>query len=84
MRKSELSKPARKKNRERSATPTKVAALVGPGDRIGYEGQWRTVRAAKTGIGAMGGLFVVVTWEEGGIERFRAGDVLMLGQLGAA
>ncbi len=47
-------------------TPTKVAALVGPGDRVGYEGQWRTVKAAKTGIGAMGGLFVIVTWEEAG------------------
>jgi hypothetical protein len=28
-------------------TPTKVAALLGPGDHIGYEGQWRTVKATK-------------------------------------
>ncbi|MGW4301224.1 hypothetical protein ACWEHT_15820 [Streptomyces sp. NPDC004646] len=63
-------------------TPTKVAALIGAGDRVGYEGQWRTVKAAKTDIGAMGGLFMVVTWEEGGTERFRAGDELLLGQPG--
>ncbi|WP_435173612.1 hypothetical protein [Actinacidiphila sp. bgisy145] len=65
-------------------TATRVAALVGPGDRIGYEGQWRTVKATKTDIGAMGGLFVVVAWEEGGTERFRAGDELLLEQPGAA
>ncbi|MFE1150550.1 hypothetical protein ACFW42_26075 [Streptomyces albidoflavus] len=57
--------------------PTKLAALVGPGDRIGYEGVWRTVKATATDIGAMGGLFVRVTWEEGGTERFRAGDELL-------
>ncbi|WP_053744938.1 hypothetical protein [Streptomyces sp. NRRL WC-3618] len=60
-------------------TPTKVAALLGPGDHIGYEGQWRTVRATRTDIGAMGGLFVVVTWEEGGTDRLRAGDELLVG-----
>ncbi|EFL00794.1 MULTISPECIES: hypothetical protein [unclassified Streptomyces] len=65
-------------------TPTRVAALIGPGDRIGYEGRWRTVKTAKTDIGAMGGLFVVVTWEEGGIERFRAGDELLLKRPGSA
>lgn len=56
----------------------KLAALVGPGDRIGYEGVWRTVKATTTDIGAMGGLFVRITWEEGGTERFRAGDELMM------
>ncbi|MFF8567891.1 hypothetical protein ACF06N_23340 [Streptomyces albidoflavus] len=56
---------------------TKLAALVGPGDRIGYEGVWRTVKATATDIGAMGGLFVKVTWEEGGSERFRAGEELL-------
>ncbi|MFI8907922.1 hypothetical protein ACIGV8_20695 [Streptomyces albidoflavus] len=50
---------------------------MSPGDRIGYEGVWRTVKATTTGIGAMGGLFVRVTWEEGGTERFRAGDELL-------
>ncbi|MEW2116924.1 hypothetical protein AB0945_17345 [Streptomyces sp. NPDC005474] len=60
-------------------TPTKVAALVGPGDHIGYDGQWRKVKTTRTDIGAMGGLFVVVTWEEGGTERFRAGDELLVG-----
>ncbi|MER8029314.1 hypothetical protein ABTZ78_10165 [Streptomyces bauhiniae] len=65
-------------------TLTKVAALVNAGDRIGYEGQWRTIKATRTDIGAMGGLFVVVTWEEGGTERFRAGDELLLERSGAA
>ncbi|MFG3043615.1 hypothetical protein ACGFZR_01645 [Streptomyces sp. NPDC048241] len=65
-------------------TLTKVAALINPGDRIGYEGQWRTVEATRTDIGAMGGLFVVVTWEGGGTERFRAGDEVVLEQPGAA
>ncbi|MEW2115129.1 hypothetical protein AB0945_08035 [Streptomyces sp. NPDC005474] len=60
-------------------TPTKVAALVGPDDRIGYEGQWRTVKTTKTDIGAMGRLFVVVAWEEGGTDRFRAGNELLVG-----
>lgn len=59
-------------------SPTKLAALVAPGDRIGYEGVWRTVKATTTDIGAMGGLFVRVTWEEGGYGavpgRGRAGD----------
>lgn len=59
-------------------TPTKVAAVVGRGDVIGYEGKWRTVKATTTDIGAIGGLFVVVTWEEGGTDRFRAGDELLL------
>ncbi|MER6190577.1 hypothetical protein [Streptomyces cyaneofuscatus] len=59
-------------------TPTRVAALIGPGDRIGYEGQWRTVKTATTDVGAMGGLFVVVVWEEGGTDRFRAGDELLV------
>ncbi|MFB8419918.1 hypothetical protein ACFC63_30890 [Streptomyces albidoflavus] len=59
------------------ARSTRLAALVGPGDRIGYEGVWRTVKATTTDIGAMGGLFVKVTWEEGGTERFRAGDELL-------
>lgn len=61
-------------------TPTKVAALLWPGDHIGYEGQWRTVKTTKTDIGAMGGLFVVVAWEKGGIDRFRAGDELRVGE----
>ena len=60
-------------------TPTKVAALLGPGDHIGYEGRWRTVKTTKTDIGAMGGLFVVVAWEEGGTDRFRAGDEVLVG-----
>ncbi|MBQ0825219.1 hypothetical protein [Streptomyces tagetis] len=60
-------------------TPTKVAALLGPGDHIGYEGKWRTVKTTKTDIGSMGGLFVVVAWEEGGTDRFRAGDELLVG-----
>ncbi|MFK4108160.1 hypothetical protein [Streptomyces sp. NPDC002176] len=58
--------------------------LLSRGDRIGYEGQWRTIKATRTDIGAMGGLFVVVTWEEGGTERFRAGDQLVVEQSGAA
>ncbi|MEW2346264.1 hypothetical protein AB0904_01215 [Streptomyces sp. NPDC006684] len=32
----------------------------------------------------VGGLFVVVTWEEGGAERFRAGDELLLKRPGSA
>lgn len=62
----------------------KLAALLNPGDRIGYAGQWRTIKATRADIGAMGGLFVVVTWEEGGTERFRAGDELLLMRSGAA
>jgi hypothetical protein len=38
--------------------PTKPAFLLGPGDHIGYEGQWRTVKTTLTDIGAMGGLVV--------------------------
>ncbi|MEV1065554.1 hypothetical protein [Streptomyces sp. NPDC050263] len=47
---------------------------------IGYEGEWRTVKAARTDRGPMGGLAVVVTWEEGGMARFPAGDELLLGE----
>ncbi|MYR27727.1 MULTISPECIES: hypothetical protein [unclassified Streptomyces] len=32
----------------------------------------------------VGDLFVVVTWEEGGAERFRAGDELLLKRPGSA
>ncbi|MER7764142.1 hypothetical protein [Streptomyces sp. NPDC097619] len=59
-------------------TTIKMAALLGPGDHIGYEGQWRTVKTTKTDIGSMGGLFVMVAWEEGGTDRFRAGDELLV------
>lgn len=59
---------------------TKLAAVTVPGDRIGHRGRWRTVKATATGIGAMGGLFVVVTWEEGGTDRFQAGDELPTGR----
>lgn len=45
---------------------------------IGYEGEWRTVKSATTARGPMGGLAVVVTWEEGGTARFPAGDELLL------
>ncbi|MFD7918271.1 hypothetical protein ACFV3R_03455 [Streptomyces sp. NPDC059740] len=58
---------------------TRRAVLVGEGDVIGYEGQWRTVATARTERGPMGGLAVVVTWEEGGTARFPAGDELLLG-----
>ncbi|MFD3362151.1 hypothetical protein ACFWW5_03485 [Streptomyces albidoflavus] len=64
-------------SKDAGASPTKMAALVTPGDRIGYEGVWRTVKATTTDIGAMGRLFVRITWEEGGTERFRAGDELV-------
>jgi hypothetical protein len=47
---------------------------------IGYEGVWRTVKEARTDRGPMGGLAVVVTWEEGGTARFPAGDELLLKQ----
>ncbi|MER5973187.1 hypothetical protein ABT112_26240 [Streptomyces sp. NPDC002055] len=47
---------------------------------IGYEGHWRTVKKATTALGPMGGLAVVVTWEEGGSARFPAGDELLLGE----
>ncbi|MFD8455229.1 MULTISPECIES: hypothetical protein [Streptomyces] len=45
---------------------------------IGYDGEWRTVKEASTAQGPMGGLAVVVTWEEGGTARFPAGDELLL------
>jgi hypothetical protein len=60
--------------------PTKCAVLVGTGDVIGYEGVWRTVKEARTDRGPMGGLAVVITWEEGGTARFPAGDELLLKQ----
>jgi hypothetical protein len=69
--------PAR---REPLDVPTKRAALVTSGDVIGYEGRWRTVKEATTALGPMGGLAVVVTWEEGGTARFPAGDELLLGE----
>ncbi|MEH0423541.1 hypothetical protein [Streptomyces sp. B21-083] len=47
---------------------------------IGYEGEWRTVKTATTARGPMGGLAVVVAWEEGGTARFPAGDELLLGE----
>jgi len=61
-------------------TPTRVAAIVKPGDVIGYEGLWRTVKATKTDLLPMGGLAVIVAWEEGGSTRFPAGDELLLGE----
>ncbi|MCQ8832453.1 hypothetical protein [Streptomyces malaysiensis] len=45
---------------------------------IGYEGKWRTVRTARVDRGPMGGLAVVVTWEENGAARFPAGDELLV------
>ncbi|KPI15167.1 hypothetical protein OK006_3040 [Actinobacteria bacterium OK006] len=70
-------RPAR---RDRLSVPTKRAALVVPGDVIGYEGQWRRVKTVKADRGPMGGLAVVVTWEEGGTARFPSGDELLLGE----
>lgn len=61
------------------SVPTKRAALITPGDVIGYEGEWRKVKTAKADRGPMGGLAIVVTWEEGGTARFPAGDELLLG-----
>jgi hypothetical protein len=69
--------PAR---REPLSVPTKRAALVTSGDVIGYEGEWRTVKETTTARGPMGGLAVVVTWEEGGTARFPAGDDLLVRQ----
>ncbi|CAL9594306.1 hypothetical protein SUDANB21_05302 [Streptomyces sp. enrichment culture] len=66
--------------REPLGVPTKRAALITSGDVIGYEGEWRTVKEASTARGPMGGLAVVVTWEEGGSARFPAGDELLLGE----
>lgn len=70
---------ARPPRRARLNVPTKRAALITPGDVIGYEGVWRTVRTANTDRGPMGGLAIVVTWEEGGTARFPAGDELLYG-----
>jgi len=60
------------------SVPTRLAAIVRPGDVIGYEGQWRTVKAIQTVVLPMGGLAVVFAWEEGGADRFPAGDELLL------
>ncbi|MET8827742.1 hypothetical protein ABZX40_19850 [Streptomyces sp. NPDC004610] len=69
-------RPARA--RERSHHRTKLAALIGPGDVIAYDGKWRTVRTTGTDRGPMGGLAVVVVWEDGGTVRFPAGDGLLV------
>ncbi|MQS07273.1 hypothetical protein FNX48_008840 [Streptomyces sp. IF17] len=58
--------------------PTKLAALLVPGDVIGYRGEWRTVRETAGARGPMGGLAVVVTWAEGDSARFPAGDELVV------
>lgn len=71
---------ARPPRRARLSVPTKRAALIAPGDVIGYEGEWRTVKTAKADRGPMGGLAIVVTWEEGGTARFPAGDELLVGE----
>lgn len=73
-------RPAR---RDRLGVPTKRAALVVPGDVIGYEGQWRRVKKVTAARGPMGGLAIVVTWEEDGTARFPSGDELLLGEQGA-
>ncbi|MDH6624621.1 hypothetical protein M2271_002425 [Streptomyces sp. LBL] len=70
--------PYQARRRERLSLPTKRAALVTSGDVIGYEGVWRTVKKTTTARGPMGGLAVVVTWEEGGSARFPAGDDLLV------
>ncbi|MBA6438823.1 hypothetical protein H3T12_31080 [Streptomyces sp. GMR22] len=67
-----------RRRQERLSLPTKCAALIGPGDVIGYDGKWRTVKETSTAQGPMGGLAVVVTWEEGGTARFPAGDELLV------
>lgn len=61
------------------SVPTKVAALLRRGDVIGYEGQWRRVRALKTQTGSMGEQSVIVAWEEGGFDKFPSEDDLLLG-----
>lgn len=66
------------RRRERLEVPTKRAALISSGDVIGYGGEWRTVKEAKAARGPLGGLAVVVTWEDGGTARFPAGDELLL------
>lgn len=71
---------ARPARRDRLSVPTKRAALVVPGDVIGYEGQRRRVKTVRADRGPMGGLAVVVTWEEGGTARFPTGDELLLGK----
>lgn len=57
---------------------TRLAATVGAGDVIGYEGQWRTVKAISAVTLPTGGLAVVFAWEEGGSTRFSAGDLLFV------
>ena len=59
-------------------SPTRLAALVRTGDVIGYEGQWRKVKAIKTVVLPSGGMAVLFAWEEGGTDRFPAGDELLL------
>lgn len=66
--------------REPLSVQTKRAALISPGDVIGYEGMWRTVRTTATALGPLGGVAIVVTWKEGGAARFPAGDELLLGE----
>ncbi|NEA37927.1 hypothetical protein [Streptomyces sp. SID11385] len=63
---------------EPGAPLVKVAALVAVGDQVRHVGRWRTVVVVRTGIGALGGLFVVLGWEGGGWGRFRAGEELLL------
>ncbi|MFG2972437.1 hypothetical protein ACGFYY_05450 [Streptomyces sp. NPDC048331] len=62
------------------SVPTKRAALLVRGDVIGYEGQWRRVRASTKESTALGGPSVIVAWEEGGFARFGADDMLLLGR----
>ena len=76
--------PHPSRRRKRLSLPTKLALLVGPGDVVGYERQWRTVKEARTVLGPMGGLAVVVTWEDGGSARFPAGDELLVRLSGPA
>ncbi|MGW7456331.1 hypothetical protein [Streptomyces sp. NPDC054797] len=45
-----------------------MAALVSRGDVIGYEGQWRRVRALRMDTGSMGEPSVIVAWEEGAAD----------------
>ncbi|WP_411107242.1 hypothetical protein [Streptomyces sp. cmx-4-9] len=60
------------------SVPTKTAAHLKQGDVIGYEGQWRKVRALKAATDTLGEPLVVVAWEEGGIDSFSAADELLL------
>ena len=73
--------PYPSRRREGLSLTTKLAVLIRPGDVIGYEQQWRTVKVARTVLGPMGGLAVVVTWEDGGSARFPAGDELLVRRL---